>query len=165
MMRGKSRPSAETTMALVTPQRLRLPTSDFTRASLKSLATSVPLGRVRVGVGCGEVRGLAAGRGRHVKHTVARQRREGDHGEEGGGRLHHVVPREILRCGADGYSTLVDLQAWLGLGLGLGSGSGLRLRSGTYYTLRLYLPWTIWRSGRATRCARSAPVRAPGGGS
>ena len=51
MMRGKSRPSAETTMALVTPQRLRLPTSDFTRASLKSLATSVPLGRVRVGVG------------------------------------------------------------------------------------------------------------------
>ena len=50
MMRGKSRPSAETTMALVTPQRLRLPTSDFTRASLKSLATSVPLGRVRVGV-------------------------------------------------------------------------------------------------------------------
>ena len=36
---------------------------------------------------------------------------------------------------------------------------------GTYYTLRLYLPWTIWRSGRATRCARSAPGRAPGGGS
>ena len=28
-----------------------MPTSDFTRASLKSLATSVPLGRVRVGVG------------------------------------------------------------------------------------------------------------------
>ena len=30
-------------MALVTPQRLRLPTRDLTRASLKSLATSIPL--------------------------------------------------------------------------------------------------------------------------
>lgn len=43
MILGKSRPSAETTIAFLTPQRARLPTSDLTRASLKSLATSVPV--------------------------------------------------------------------------------------------------------------------------
>lgn len=64
----------------------------------------------------GDVGGFAAGGGGHVEDALVGLWGEGDDGEEGGGGLEDVFPREVFGRGAEGDGGFEDLEADFGPG-------------------------------------------------